>query len=1179
MPQPWEEFQTIPVEPWKEFQNSKPWEAFQVPPTKTLQQFLAEPPIEVDIPIVPGLKGIPTAGVEAPLPKPDTSEEYKRLNAMYRSLKASINLDDIAKHRQLDAAYFGSLRQLGITPVTGEEFREMEVTPRLQTETLETLGMGETASKITAGTQQGVAQAVDSMLQNPELFFIGALPKTIQRVAAGAFAVQMAKEVPGLLIDFNKAVQEKDYERAAKDLTSAGISGAMSVMLGRVAAAKPIELETLAPKTAEALAETKKGEPNAIQERQAAEILRDVPEQPIEINQEVPTQVGAERVPSGEQAAVVAPAQQAQALGITPSPLLQKAIEYFKPREIEAPPELRIDTEHPLPRLQPYEQEKAIASNPQSLAKVPIAGRLLDPRYSAREPVDQAIITRAYSTSKGQTFAALWAETQNRFSDLFPVERDTGTFALTDGRRGYLSDVIEAELRNHGSQALTDAQRNWIWNEYRPIQQDWLAMMREEGVKRFIDEQGNAIEVRDDYFPRSAIGKRMVEEATAVMPSGGRPGSQIQQQKKRLYETEEAGATSPDKIIYDPNPISRVSKMIASGYKAVSDTRLATDASLGGKTITQRYESLRAEHADSIGILEGEARAEFEAQLREQAAHPIWGREAQVYVAPAFSGKIFPIETARKLQKAYGESAHDWVRKAATINDAAKAMQLTADMSAPFTQGLAMMFRHPVRWAKSTANSYLSLFRNDVVAKVLEKPENLQAAQEFTQSGGSFLRLQDFMAGAEAGKFATRIPILGKVIERTGVAYGTFLDLAKLEMWKAWREGAPREQWPTIAEAIENSLFMGRMEQVGLNPGRALGERLLMLAPAYYRGAGGLVSTAFQRGVSGKMSRQMLASYASGVTLTAIAAYVAQGMSEEEIERRLDPRSGKFLKIPVTSGGGKNVEVGLGNILSSVVRLMGESVEYHTSDKPIDTGVEQNPYLRFLRAKAAFIPRLGIDAATGRDYFGNQLTIKDSLVRSFTPLVISQLFHNEKADLSQRLEDALFSFFGLQSYPEDKRGLFARERERLSADKFGKPYSELRFPQKAIVTRELNRQDRFKRDEPSAKQIEAAFAKDIERLAALRKRLTEENRAKVDRLGLRLPGYQNSISVTGVTVPLTEKEQERYEVLLGEEYNRAISSLTETNLAKLPNYRRQEVSDRRIQIAKRRARARLLSGK
>jgi len=50
---------------------------------------------------------------------------------------------------------------------------------------------------------------------------------------------------------------------------------------------------------------------------------------------------------------------------------------------------------------------------------------------------------------------------------------------------------------------------------------------------------------------------------------------------------------------------------------------------------------------------------------------------------------------------------------------------------------------------------------------------------------------------------------------------------------------------------------------------------MLLFAPSYYRGAASLIATAFQKGVSGKMARQMIGSYAAASVLIPISAYLA----------------------------------------------------------------------------------------------------------------------------------------------------------------------------------------------------------------------------------------------------------------------------------------------------------------
>lgn len=865
--------------------------------------------------------------------------------------------------------------------------------------------------------------------------------------------------------------------------------------------------------------------------------------------------------------------------------LAQRAIEHFTPATPEASPLLRIDREHILPRLQPYETEKLLASEPHGMANVPVLGAATDPRATvgkrplfggeANAPADIAIITRAHSVNKGRTLAALWAEGQFRNKDLF-VAADDGTIPLTNGERGYISDVIEAEIRDPGSQAISPEQRTWINKEWLPLREDVNKMLEEEGVREVTADEFT-YDPATDYFPRPAIGKRN-REVTPSGQTGGRPGAAPFFEKARRYETEFEGARparageQKEVIIYDPDAISRATKLVVGAYRAVADHRLANDAALGGETVKARFESLKERHQARFNEMEaatarnieqarsgigphGEEgarlagiaeRKEFEAQLMEQAAYPIWGKEERLNIAPAFANKIYLIESAQRLRTAYADEVRGWVRVAQNATGAAKAMMATADMSAPLVQGAAMMGRHPVLWAKSTLNSYRSLLDPQVTAKMLERPEYRAAAEEFTQSGGSLLQLQDFMSGTSEGALATRIPAFGRVVEATGRAYGTFFDLAKLELWRAWKDVTPANQWGALAESIETSLFSGRMESIGLNPHRTVGERLMLFAPSYYRGAGNLIANAFQRGVSGNMARQMIGSYAAASALITLGSWYALGLSQEDIERRLDPRRGTFLKVPVATGDGGRVEVGFGNVLTQLLRLAGQAVAYHTQgDKPIDTGVEGNPYLHFLRGRAAFLPSLAIDIATGTDFMGNPITIKEATARHFMPFALQSMFPREDTPMPARAMDAAFSFFGLNAFPESEYATQLRHMDEAARAAHGAPIFELPLAERARAVSAFRNRPDFKDRDPTMQDMRRFVKLDEERRMSLRSRLAEETRANLDKLGVDAGSYRSTLTVGGVDVPLSRAEQERYQELLAASFDQHLKKVPE----------------------------------
>lgn len=853
-----------------------------------------------------------------------------------------------------------------------------------------------------------------------------------------------------------------------------------------------------------------------------------------------------------------------QPVGIVPegTALVQKAIEFLTPRKPGAVPPVKLEANTPAPRLQPYEDLKKIVSEPHGAGKVPVAGKLIDPRYSAKSAADEAIIANAHSRFVGDTIASIWFEQSKNRPAPFRVN-EAG--ALETG--GHLSDIIEAEMRQPGSQNLTAEQRAWINEVWKPVYEKTTTMLREEGVKEF-DLEANEFTSGDGaYFPRIAIGKIKVDPQKVSTGSASVGGKQFFQ-KKRLYETEAEGAKT---TIYEPDPNKRIATYLTRTYKAIADTRLANDKSLGGRTVKERFDAIKAERSGILDGLDAREVAAIEAEWHQEASRPLFQKEGQVY-QPAFRGVIFPIETANRLNKAFGEQSHGWVKTVNAISNVSKAAQLTLDFSAPLTQGLPMLFRHPVLWARTTVKSFEALLRPDVIAKELGRPEIHQAASELAQMGVSIRQLQDYMAGAAKGEFLTKIPVYGKAVEATGRSFGAFNDLAKIELWRAYRELHPdKAEWPKIAETIENMLLAGRSEVIGIHPGRAIGERLLLLAPAYYRGAVGLVSTAFQKGASGKIARQALTHFAAGLTTTMVGAYIASGFNREEILARLNPASSKFLKYPVTLSNGKVLEVGLGGILLSMTRLLGDSVEAIIDDRPVNTGVEGNLWLRWLRAKAAPIPSFVADATTGRDFMGEEITLKEAAGRRALPITVQQVV-TAKDGTTVAAADAVPSFFGMQAHGESTRQTQMRERNDLARQKFNKGYDGLSVSQQARINREVQQQERFAVREPSTlRKRELATKADFEREQRLLSGISIDNQKKLKAMGLNITSYDPVIRRGGVKFPMSDKQRDAYEAALIAEYNKVLDKIGQDSWKTLSVERKQKLLNAHLLAAKERA--------
>ena len=732
---------------------------------------------------------------------------------------------------------------------------------------------------------------------------------------------------------------------------------------------------------------------------------------------------------------------------IPPEPAYQSEI---MPAPMRGPREaITPDTDSPIPRFVP--NVSTALTRAMGIERIPLIGRLWGERAKIRDAADQDIIgysvKRSIGNSQSAIIGAKMAAENERLGNPFQQDKD-GKFTnvnIEPDRSQFPSDVFEAWQRESivpekmmASRKFTDSEIA-EYSEKHPqtvyLNKNQEALFRkmlrviEDGYK-YLDEKnakletynGESMETRRDQmrmyglpkgiewypFPRLALYKRSVGPIATEIRR--RIGGQYAIERDRLYKTEEQGQKT---TAYEPDMTKRLATFVQRVYKSVADADLANSQSLKGETPEQRMTKLGKEY-------EAELRSGRMSQqdVIDLAYQPRLGIEGEVSHHPAFSGKIYPIEIANRLNKAFGEQSHRWVRSFAELSTASKAFMLTGDLAQYLQQGSLLMFRHPAMWANATKNSLKAIASGNVTGRILNNPENFKAATEFVQGGGSMGHLQDFMSGSQPGEMATRVPGFRQVVIRSGRAFGTFQDIAKLEMWKALRTVTPKEQWPEVIESIENMVLSGRMESAGMNHARATGERLMLMASAYYRGAFNLVAGAAEGGVAGSEARKALASYAAGITALMVGSYLLAGMSWEEIRHRLTPgqNNRKFLKFPVKMGE-DTVEVGPGGIMLSLLNLGTDMATTTVTDpKAMVSFGEKNPMIKWLTTRLGPIPSLGRKLATGEDAFGRPTGPFESGVQTITPIPVQKGWQAaQSANKGAGVLSAGSSFLGLDS--------------------------------------------------------------------------------------------------------------------------------------------------------------------
>ncbi len=802
------------------------------------------------------------------------------------------------------------------------------------------------------------------------------------------------------------------------------------------------------------------------------------------------------------------PTPSPQALGFL-SPggrLLNQIVNAIKPKAQATLPSTPSTAGDFLPDLGDRAQNKAIAVEPTGIGRIPVLNWLFDPRHRAKTEPEKSIINYFYEQAVGKSHVqALGATFGTKFKELFP-RNEAGEFSSVgrthEGQSLHPSDVFEQMQRDPNSYRMTPEQRQ-AFDELMRYEKRARELERQYGMAE--NPETNEVEPgspgENAYYTR---GKVVGQPPRGTGMGGVSTGARQFFQKRRAFESEQQGVSKG--FQYPMNVDDRILLRLSRLYKAIADRRLAEDEGLGGRW-----------GSDS---------------------GPVTYHEGQVF-QPAFrSGaeyRIFPVEVANKINSTLGAQQTQWIKALQNIGDAARSITLGLDVGWGFIQGLPTAFKEPKAWADAQATAFRAFTNPDAFAAYVRN--NAQAVREMAQFGSSVGSLPEMVAGLREGGLLSRIP--GGT--RFARSFQSFLDVAKIEKWKSRREITPREEWPTAIQEIEHELGAGRMEAIGVSPGAALAERLLLLAPSYYRGGIGLIGDMAAKGVTGAQARRAMGSYMVGITATFMAGAAATGMPWEEIKRRLSPTSGNFLMIPLKVGG-KSIEVGFGGIMRSFMRLGGSmlktSIEHPENWGTLAT--DKNPITKWLRGHAAPVPRTALDMFSGKDYAGED-TDMASFARGNLPLALQSILKQEKGQTTgQTVADAVFSFSGLLSWPQNTRNALLVERNRLAREKYGAPYENLKIRQQALVTRTLEKNPEFAKGPPTPKQIEQAFRMQVQRQEQVQAGLDDPIRSLLAEKELRVPGFEPNLKVGPAEIVLTDAQQSRYKALIIEEYNKTL---------------------------------------
>jgi hypothetical protein len=380
--------------------------------------------------------------------------------------------------------------------------------------------------------------------------------------------------------------------------------------------------------------------------------------------------------------------------------------------------------------------------------------------------------------------------------------------------------------------------------------------------------------------------------------------------------------------------------------------------------------------------------------------------EAQARTAPFLSmrfgtkaelGRIRTLKDPEKfvkgLDKIFEDNGIQPFKFVSDLNDAIRLMKTTYDFGAAMIQGLPTLMRDPEAWGFSFGMS-VRAFKDDGVraAYVARNKDWIIEAIE----NGVHLGSTEWTQSMERGGWFAKLAVVGQTnpspIVRVGTgplrqfyrftgrfqsSFDTFLDLARLENYKALRGTAMRSKDPKALSSLADFVnkLTGTTDSSLLGVGatqRQFESALVMFSPRYTRATVALLGDMVRGGLRGSEARIAIGRLFAGQAILHIA-----GAASLDVEPNLIPGTAEFLKLPINGqligfGGKPNALLNLG--IDLVQQLAGDNPEgLFTWNMISQASYDENEFLKRLRYQFPWPMATGINALTGVDPIGRHI--------------------------------------------------------------------------------------------------------------------------------------------------------------------------------------------------------------
>jgi len=614
------------------------------------------------------------------------------------------------------------------------------------------------------------------------------------------------------------------------------------------------------------------------------------------------------------------------------------------------------------------------------------------------------------------------------------------------GKSQYLYDVLEGAIAKPENYKFLTPEATKYVGELRGMLDDVYTLARNEGVKV----------PKKTYIHRLVRGKKSPETGIYEKSEFGSL-FEIERSHEFMKDGVEAG------VDYGLSINESVTSTINHYVKEIARKRFVKEVGKLGKTPKQMWrsslEGLELAELNALGkggILKHGARiAELQKDrgvfLKHYRGKQILGENLAKFRAhPVFKETIFPKDVVKIAEKVLDDTGQRWLSDMAQISGTSRMLVAAMDLSAPFIQGLAVLGRNPVAWAKGVKNMLTFAAKPQNFYRYLTNPEIAATRMERIMSGGSSSTFEYFQALSGLQRVAGRVPVVGKQFDKLiGATYGRaetaftgFGEVARNNMWMALkREGMTPDQLGDLARTIDR--MTGVMSTEALAIGRTQQDfenAFVFFAPRYTRAGLSFVGDALKKGMAGAEARKSIGNMMGGGLAMYYGACKVLNQQPD-----LNPNSGRFLTIKVGES-----HIGIGGIMIALMRFGYDIGITAVEDpinliKPLSEGALNrwdNPFIRFLYARTAPLTSTLYSAIVEQaDYFGEPFeTIGDwgnFLADKVTPIAVQGILEDPDPAVAGA------EIMGLRAFPKSPWVLLDEQRDEIAIREYGKPYTAL----------------------------------------------------------------------------------------------------------------------------------------